>query len=202
MQPFQVMLDFDSGSLVPAADGFSRRLSDMIGSYADQEAAERLLAHGDDPVIYTGYDASVPAEAGHLTFRTTIIMPGTIGAEYFMTKGHHHVRDSAEFYLGMSGTGLMLMQSRAGDFARQELEPRACVYVPPGWAHRTVNTGDTPLVFLAVYFGDAGHDYDSVADGGFGWRVVRGAGGPDLERIDTAAGHRSQPGEPGADDGG
>jgi glucose-6-phosphate isomerase, archaeal len=196
------MLDFDSGSLVPAAAGFSRRLSDMIGAYADQEAARSLLAHADDPVIYTGYDASVPPEAGHLTFRTTIIMPGTIGSEYFMTKGHHHVRDSAEFYLGMSGAGLMLMQSRAGEFAQQKLEPRASVYVPPGWAHRTVNVGDEPLVFLAVYFGDAGHDYESVADVGFGWRVFRGADGPELRRADTVGAGRPRGGEPGADDGG
>jgi glucose-6-phosphate isomerase, archaeal len=202
MQPFRAMLDFDSGSLVPAAAGFSRRLSEMIGAYADQEAARSLLANGDDPVIYTGYDASVPAEAGHLTFRTTIVMPGTIGSEYFMTKGHHHVRDSAEFYLGMSGSGVMLMQSRTGEFARQDLEPRASVYVPPGWAHRTVNTGDTPLVFLAVYFGDAGHDYDSVADAGFGWRVFRGADGPELHQMNMAAVGQFRPAEPGTDDDG
>jgi len=184
-RPFQVILDFESGSLTPAAGEFSRRLSDMVGAYIDEEAARSLLARGDDPVIYTGYDASVPQEAGHLTFRTTIIMPGTIGSEYFMTKGHHHVRDSAEFYLGMSGAGVLLMQSRAGDFAQQNLEPRASIYVPPGWAHRTVNTGGTPLVFLAVYFGDAGHDYDSVADVGFAWRVFRGARGPEMRLADT-----------------
>ncbi|HUA40080.1 MAG TPA: glucose-6-phosphate isomerase family protein [Streptosporangiaceae bacterium] len=181
------MLDFDSGVLAPAAGEFTRRLSDMAGAYADSEAVRSLLAH-DDPVMYAGYDASVPPEAGHLTFRTTIVMPGTIGSEYFMTKGHHHIRDSAEFYLGMSGTGLLLMQSRSGDFAQQDLEPRASIYVPPGWAHRTINTGNVPLIFLAVYFGDAGHDYESVADVGFGWRVFRGAAGPELraEAVDGA----------------
>jgi glucose-6-phosphate isomerase, archaeal len=96
----------------------------------------------------------------------------------------------------------MLMQSRTGEFARQDLESRACVYVPPGWAHRTVNTADTPLIFLAVYFGDAGHDYDSVASAGFGWRVLRGADGPEWQRTDTGGARGSRRGEPGAGDDG
>jgi glucose-6-phosphate isomerase, archaeal len=97
-----------------------------------------------------------------------------------MTKGNHHVRDSAELYLGMSGEGTMIMESPAGDFAEIELVPSAAAYVPPGWAHRTVNTGNGPLVFLAVYFGDARHDYGSVARAGFSRRVHRGVRGPEL----------------------
>jgi glucose-6-phosphate isomerase, archaeal len=111
-------------------------------------------------------------------FRTTIIAPGTVGAEYYMTKGHHHLRDSAEYYLGMAGEGVMVMESRDGDFETARLVPSASVYVPPGWAHRTVNTGEVPLAFLAVYSGDAGHDYESVERTGFSRRVYRGPGGP------------------------
>ena len=152
----------------------------MADAYADQAAVAAVLASGDDPVIYTAYDAAVPHEAGHLLFRTTTINPGTVGSEFFMTKGHHHVRDSAELYLGMSGEGSMLMESRDGDFAEEKLMASAAVYVPPGWAHRTVNTGAAPLVFLAVYFGDAGHDYTSVERSGFPWRVYRGPAGPEF----------------------
>jgi glucose-6-phosphate isomerase len=178
--PFQVMLDFDTGSLTPFTGSFVRRLSEMADAYEDQPAVRSVLACGDDPVVYTGYDADVPSQPGHLLFRTTIISPGTVGSEFFMTKGHHHLRDSAELYLGMSGEGIMLMETRDGDFAESRLVPTASVYVPPGWAHRTVNTGNTPLVFLAVYPGDAGHDYESVKRSGFSRRVYRGPGGPEL----------------------
>lgn len=151
----------------------------MADAYQDKAAVRHLLADGD-PVIYTGFDANVPFEAGHLVFRTTIIRPGTVGSEFFMTKGHHHTRDSAELYLGMSGEGIMIMESRDGDFAHERLTPSAAVYVPPGWAHRTANTGTGPLSFLAVYFGDAGHDYESIERSGFSRRVLRGETGPEL----------------------
>lgn len=179
-RPFQVMLDFGSGSLTPPAAAFGRRLSEMAGAYRDQQAVRRLLAAGEDPVIYFGYDADVPHAADHLPFRTTIVNPGTIGSEFFMTKGHHHGRDTAEVYVGMSGTGLMVMQTRDGQFASEPLMPSATVYVPPGWAHRTVNTGPAPLVFLAVYPGDAGHDYESIERSGFSRRVHRGPDGAEL----------------------
>jgi glucose-6-phosphate isomerase, archaeal len=151
----------------------------MADAYRDKAAVRSLLA-GGDPVIYTGFDANVPFEAGHLVFRTTIISPGTVGSEFFMTKGHHHNRDSAELYVGMSGEGIMIMESRDGEFAHERLTPSAAVYVPPGWAHRTVNTGSGPLSFLAVYYGDAGHDYESIEKSGFVMRVHRGEAGPEL----------------------
>jgi oxalate decarboxylase/phosphoglucose isomerase-like protein (cupin superfamily) len=114
-RPFRVMLNFETGSLTPFSDSFVRRLSDMAGAYADQDAVTRQLAAGQDPVIYTGFDAAVPHAADHLPFRTTIISAGSVGGEFFMTKGHHHCRDAAEVYVGMAGEGLMIMQSRDGD---------------------------------------------------------------------------------------
>jgi glucose-6-phosphate isomerase len=179
-RPFQVTLDFATGSLTPFAGSLVRRLSDMADAYEDQEAVQRSLAAGADPIIYRGYDAEVPERARELLFRTTIVNPGAVGSEFYMTKGHHHVNASAELYLGMSGHGIMIMESRGREFAHEALVPSASVYVPPGWAHRTVNTGDEPLVFLAVYFGDAGHDYESVKRTGFSRRVHRGASGPEI----------------------
>jgi len=179
-RPFGVRLDFGSGALTPNRGAFGRRLSEMAGAYADQQAVRALLSAGEDPVIYLGYDADVPHAADHLPFRTTIINPGTIGAEFYMTKGHHHGRDTAEVYVGMSGTGLMVMETRDGQLATEPLVPSATVYVPPGWAHRTVNTGAVPLVFLATYPGDAGHDYESIERSGFSRRVYRGPAGAEL----------------------
>ena len=180
MTPFSATLDFKSGYLTPHEATLTRRLSEMPGAYADTEAARQLIDEAGDPVIYQAFDAPVPEERDHLVYRTTIISPGRVGAEYFMTKGHHHERDSAEFYLGMAGTGLMVLQDRTGDLRVEKLTPDVSVYVPPGWAHRTVNTGDDYLVFLAVYLGDAGHDYASIERDGFTARVFATGDGPEV----------------------
>jgi glucose-6-phosphate isomerase len=37
------------------------------------------------------------------------------------------------------------------------------VYVPPHWAHRSINTGNEPLISFCVYPGDAGHNYGDIA---------------------------------------
>ena len=121
-----------------------------------------------------------PSRPGHLAHLTTIILPGVVGDEYYMTRGHYHLKDSAEVYLGMAGTGLMVMQARDGRFQVEELVKNKTVYVPPGWAHRTVNTGAQELIFLAVYFSDAGHDYRSIEEQGFAARVLARSNGPEV----------------------
>ena len=45
------------------------------------------------------------------------------------------------------------------------------VYVPPHWAHRSINTGDEPLISFCVYPADAGHNYGDIATEGFPRRV-------------------------------
>jgi glucose-6-phosphate isomerase len=47
------------------------------------------------------------------------------------------------------------------------------VYVPPYWAHRSVNTGSEPLVSYCVYPADAGHNYGDIEEEGFIKRVVQ-----------------------------
>ena len=61
-----------------------------------------------------------------------------------------------------------------------DMLPGTIGYIPPGWAHRSVNTGDEPYAFLAVYPGGAGHDYGWVLEHGMGSRAYRAASGVDL----------------------
>ena len=61
-----------------------------------------------------------------------------------------------------------------------EMRPGIVNYVPGHWAHRSVNTGSEPLVFYAVYIGDAGYDYATIADEGFPVVVVANGNGPEV----------------------
>jgi glucose-6-phosphate isomerase len=176
--PFALVLSLDSGRLEPHTSRIERRASAMKGLYADEAALEALVEAGD-PVVYEVEQRDVPEEAGQLVCCTTVIAPGAVGEEYFMTRGHFHaVRDTAEIYLGLSGEGRLLLQTEEGETAVVPMERGTVAYVPPGWAHRTVNVGAEPLAFFAVYPGQAGHDYRAIEVSGFARRVFRTASGP------------------------
>lgn len=169
-QPFSVVVD-EHGELKPATSTIERRLSQMQGMYADR-SAELAASSEADPLIYQVFQYDVPEFVGELVICTTVLHPGKVGQEFFMTKGHYHSqRDRAEVYFGLTGTGLLLL-SKDDETESVTIDPGTVAYVPPYWAHRTVNTGSEPFVFLAVYPGDAGHDYGTIETDGFPQIVI------------------------------
>jgi len=158
-----------------------RRLSDMAGMFADERTFARLLAQGD-PIMYQVYEIHRPEVAGELLHGTSIVHAGQVGDEYHMTKGHFHaVLEAAEIYYCLQGRGMMIMETPEGDWAVEELRPGRVLYVPPRWAHRSVNTGpQEDLVTFFVYPGHAGHNYGAIERRGFRKRVVERGGRPQV----------------------
>ncbi len=190
IEPFHLLVDITSGRLEPATTIVTRRLSDMRGMYADAVAEAGLIEDGD-PVVYRVFQYDVPEETGQLLVCTTLLESGKVGGEYFMTKGHfHRVRDRAEVYYGLRGEGQIVLMTEDERCSSVEIRPGAVVYVPPFYAHRTVNTGAGELVFLAVYPGDAGHDYESIERSGFSARVLESNGSPTLVAQEPSEGRR------------
>lgn len=142
-----------------------RHLSDLRDAFADREAVERLL-RSDDPVVYTVSSVQAGAGEGALHYGIACITPGQVNGEYYLTKGHiHSWRQAAEVYLGLSGRGKMILQAESSPTAVVvDLLPHSVVYVPGATAHRTVNTGTDPLVYIGVYPALAGHDYVSPTE--------------------------------------
>lgn len=159
------------------ADVVERRLSSMASFYRDQDAARAMLA--EDPVLYRVFTARQAGDPGGWYVATSVLEPGSVGDEYFMTKGHYHEQDDApEVYLTLRGEGMLVMQTRQGQASVQPMRPGVFNYIPAGWAHRTVNTGDEPLAFFAVWPVHVGHDYATIAELGFTKLVVKGQEGP------------------------
>ena len=158
-----------------------RHLSDMPGYYADRASYASLLARGD-PVLYDVYEVERPENAGELLHGTSVLHPGKVGAEYFMTKGHFHTRiETAEVYYCLQGQGMMVMETPEGAWAAETLSPGTALYVPPRWAHRSVNTSpDRDLITFYVYPADAGHDYGTIVARGFRVMVVERDGKPHI----------------------
>jgi glucose-6-phosphate isomerase len=157
-----------------------RRLSALRNQFADREAYQAMLDSGD-PLIYEVHENRRPEVAGELLSGLSIIHPGRVGNEYFMTKGHYHsVRETAEIYYCMQGKGVLLMENEAGETAVEELHSGRVVYVTPRWAHRSINTGGEDLVTFFVYPGHAGHDYATIDSAGFRKRVLDQDGVPTI----------------------
>ena len=99
-----------------------------------------------------------------------------------MTKGHfHNVLDTAEVYYCLQGEGMMVMETHRGEWAVEPLRPQKVLYVPPRWAHRSVNTSRVEaLVTFFMYPGNAGHDYGSIEKQGFRRLVVERNGAPQV----------------------
>jgi glucose-6-phosphate isomerase len=153
----------------------------MQGMYADTEATDKILAEEEDRLIYEVYPVDLPEEEGQVLHSTTVIYPGRIGDEYHMTKGHFHVkRNRAEIYLGLVGEGYLLLMTDKGEVASVPMTAGTIAYVPPCWAHRTVNTGSQPFIFFAAWPGDSGHDYGTIEDLGFAKILVDRGGQPAL----------------------
>lgn len=73
------------------------------------------------------------------------------------------------------------METPEGDWAVEELKPGSVLYVPPRWAHRSVNTGtDEDLVMFFAYPANAGHDYGTIETQGFRKLVLDVDGSPEI----------------------
>jgi glucose-6-phosphate isomerase len=96
-----------------------------------------------------------------------------------MTRGHFHERpDRGEVYYTQVGEGILLLESRAGESRTVEMKPGVCAFIPPEWAHRSINTGSEKLVFVWVCATDAGHDYAEILSRGMRKLVVARDSGP------------------------
>ena len=175
VSPYRLTIDTDEGTISPPGPTLVRRLSDLEGLFRDDRAWRADVA-GDDRVVYTVCSSPVPESDREVAQSITTIEPGTCAGEFFMTKGHQHPDPQGEIYLGLSGVGgLLLFDGQRAEWV--EMTDGVIGYIPPGWAHRSVNTGDAPYRFLAVYPGSAGHDYDWVVEHGMRLRAVEGDDG-------------------------
>ena len=168
MDPYTTDINTGDGFMKGAHNHLLRRLSVMKGQYADTGAFETLLKK-HDLLVYEVYENdNMPKAAGELYHGSSIVHPGKVGEEYFMTKGHfHQVLDTAEVYYCVHGHGYMMMETPEGEWVAKELTPGKVLYVPPRWAHRSINIGIEDLITFFVYPGDAGHDYGTIEVKGF-----------------------------------
>ena len=182
--PLPCSVSFESGTGVvsEATAHYEKRLSDLRGLFLDPDALELRIQKENDPICYENYAFNQSQAEGDIFFGTTIIHPGKVGSEYHLTRGHYHrKRGHAETYQALAGHGLVLFEREDGTTSVAELAAGKVTYIPPFWAHRSINTGDVPLVFLWTCSVEAGHDYEGLGSRGMRQVVVEHNGSPVVE---------------------
>lgn len=159
-----------------------RKLGDIAGIFEDQNAVKTM----DMDMLAYRVESHHPVDegkSGGLFFGTSYLQAGKVGSEYFMTKGHFHSnRDTAEYYWCISGQGCLLLMDEEGEVTAESMEEGSLHYIPGNIAHRIANTGDSELVVGACWPSDAGHDYGTIAESGFSYRLFDVDGVPTLRK--------------------
>jgi glucose-6-phosphate isomerase len=157
-----------------------RRMSDLKDIFSDKGALEQMPSN---QIVYE-VESYLPVPqntTGGLFFGITHIHPGTVGDEYFMTKGHFHkIMDRAEFYWCIEGEGMLILMDQDRNTWAEKMYPGSLHYINGYTAHRTANTGSNILVFGACWPADAGHDYKTISIHGFSKILINQNGIPAL----------------------
>lgn len=176
-----VSLDWPHGAIAGEALTESHKtLRDLARLFHDQ-AACAAMDQAREIYRVRSWMPVAPGTEGGLFWGVTVLKPGKVGDEYFMTHGHRHANGTrAEYYATAAGNGMLLRMDGDRHTWGEAMAPGSLHYIRGEQAHRVANTGDTPLVFWACWGSDAGYDYGTIAERGFGARLVDHDGHPIL----------------------
>ncbi len=175
----QEMLDWARGEMSgPAVRETVKTLAELSGLFRDREA---YAAMDPQREVYRvrAWAPVAAGEEGGLFWGVTILQPGKVGDEFFMTHGHFHAnRTRAEYYATVAGQGILLRMDEQRATRGEAMSPGTLHYIRGRHAHRVVNVGPEPLIFWACWGSDAGYDYGIIRQEGFGAAVVERDGKP------------------------
>jgi glucose-6-phosphate isomerase len=151
----------------------TRTLGDIRSIF---EHGDQITAQQANEIAYniSCYYPEKEGTSGGLFFGITNLYAGLVGDEYFMTKGHFHANmDTAEFYWGIEGEGVLILMDEQGNIKGERMFPGSLHYISGRTAHRVANVSDETLSFGACWPSNAGHNYDSIAQSGFTVRLKK-----------------------------
>jgi glucose-6-phosphate isomerase, archaeal len=179
VMPAAVSLEWALGRMRggPVAES-AKKLADLGKIFHDQSACAAMDPEREVYRVRWWAPVSAGSEGG-LFWGVTLLEPGKVGDEYFMTHGHFHANATrAEYYATVSGRGMLIRMDEQRRTWGEAMAPGSLHYIRGTHAHRVANTGSEPLIFWACWGSDAGYDYASIAERGFGARLVERDGQP------------------------
>jgi glucose-6-phosphate isomerase, archaeal len=180
-------MDWEKGLLLPHADVREtvKTLAQLNTIFLNEDARQ---AADQNTVVYR-VQAWCPVPEGTegaQFWGSTVIEPGQVEAEYFMTHGHFHLkRTRTEYYATIAGEGALILMDETRRTWMEPMSPGSLHFIPPNIAHRVANSGKMPLRLVACWPSDAGHDYDAIRRFGFAARLLNVNGKPSLVRSEN-----------------
>jgi glucose-6-phosphate isomerase len=183
----RIMLDWSAGKMTGVVVKEStKQLKDLAGIFQNEMTRTKVAP---DTEVYRvrWWEPVAPGTDGGLFWGVTTVFPGRVGNEYFMTHGHIHANKSrAEYYGTVQGDGMLVLMDESRHTWTDRMSLGSLHYIDGRYAHRIANTGETPLVVWACWPSDAGYDYATIRENGFGARVLSVDGKPVLVPQDSA----------------
>jgi glucose-6-phosphate isomerase len=179
--PGPTSIDWGSGEITGEGVVESVKTLGELANLFEDEVAWRSMDAKTEVYRVRAWKPVADGTTGGLFWGATVLQPGRVGNEFFMTHGHFHaLRDRAEYYATIRGQGALLLMQEDGETWSQAMSPGSVHYIPGYIGHRVANTGAEPLVFLASWPSDAGYDYGRIRTAGFGKRMMLRNGAPCL----------------------
>ena len=174
----RIRQDFCDGAMEgEAAVSYSKTYGEVRAHYAE---ADRTLPPETLMYRVTTFRGEDSPEA--LLWALTVLEPVLVAGECNMTRGHFHQdRAEPEIYFGCGGTGLLLLMDQERKVWAEEVSQGSVHYIRGTWAHRLINTGDTPFKVGCCWKEKAGHDYAAIEEAPFPVRVYRRNGKLEFE---------------------
>jgi glucose-6-phosphate isomerase, archaeal len=125
----KISMDWATGMLTAGSVKTSRTTLGQIRSLShDQEATGHLPA---DLELYRAqfYTPGAEGTEDGLYWGNTILQPGKVGNEYFMTRSFPHIRNRAEYYAGLQGDGALVQMDESSGTHDETMSARSIHYI-------------------------------------------------------------------------
>lgn len=152
---------------------YKKHLKEVAHLYNSKEILKKF---DPDTIVYEVFSYSEGNEnkQGNLFWGLTILNPIYFEGECNMTRGHFHQdKNCAEYYFGIEGEGLLLFMNDKREMWAEKVLPGSLHYIDGRYAHRLVNTSDSELKVGACWPTTAGHDYASIENQEFPYRIYK-----------------------------
>ncbi|MFD3155970.1 glucose-6-phosphate isomerase family protein [Haloimpatiens sp. FM7330] len=154
---------------------YKKYLKDVKNLYKYED--EELNDSGTIMYEVHSYGKGDEDKKGNLFWGLTVMNPVYIKDECNMTRGHFHEDlNCAEFYFGLQGEGLLLLMNKDGEMWAEKISKGSLHHIDGELAHRIINTGNEVLKVGACWPTVSGHDYKSIEDKEFPYRVFNNNG--------------------------